>query len=100
MRDRLKNMREGLIFGLESKKNMKNLNSLKLQKGFFSFLGLNKTEVDRLIKEFSIYLPDDGRINLGGLNKHNIEYVIKSISNIFNRFTNSFVSDTSLDGDG
>ena len=45
-------------------------------------IGLNKTEVDRLIKEFSIYLPDDGRINLGGLNKHNIEYVIESISSI------------------
>lgn len=45
----------------------------------FSFCGLEKGQVDRLISEYGIYMTGDGRINVVGLNEKNIDYVVNSI---------------------
>ncbi len=50
------------------------------QKGMFSFLGMNKEQVERLTLEFAIYLPASGRINLTGLTAQNLDYVVEAIA--------------------
>ena len=45
----------------------------------FCFCGLEKQQVDRLISEYGIYMTGDGRINIAGLNKDNLQYVVDSI---------------------
>ncbi|MEI8365872.1 MAG: amino acid aminotransferase [Parachlamydiaceae bacterium] len=79
MRGRLKDMRHTLIAGLQSGGHGRDWNFLNRQNGFFSFCGLNEAQVHRLIKEYGIYMPANGRINVAGLNGHNINYVIEAI---------------------
>jgi aspartate aminotransferase len=45
----------------------------------FSYTGLSKEQVDRLINEFHIYLTSDGRISMAGVTPQNIDYIAKSI---------------------
>jgi aspartate/tyrosine/aromatic aminotransferase len=80
MRDRLVEMRHTLISGLQAKRaNHQDWSFLNHQSGFFSFCGLTEGQVHRLIKDYAIYLPANGRINVAGLNGHNMDYVIDAI---------------------
>ena len=55
---------------------------LKNRQGLFSMLGLNKESVDQLIQKFGVYLTQSGRINLTGLNEHNMSYVVKALTEV------------------
>jgi len=79
MRDRIKEMRLALIKGLQTGESLKDWSFLQRQNGFFSYCGLNPEQVERLLKEYAIYMPTNGRINVAGLNKHNLDYVIKAL---------------------
>lgn len=79
MRERLSEMRHTLISGLQAKGSHRDWSYLTPQSGFFSFIGLTQGQVHRLIKDYAIYLPSDGRINVAGLNGHNMDYVIDAI---------------------
>ena len=82
MRDRLNEMRHTLVTGLQAKGKHGDWTFLNRQHGFFSFCGLNESQVHRLKKDYAIYMPNNGRINVGGLNGHNIEYVIDAILDV------------------
>ncbi|KAL7955783.1 pyridoxal phosphate-dependent transferase [Trichoderma compactum] len=47
--------------------------------GLFSFLKPSPRQCSVLIKQFHIYLPPNGRINISGLTKSNIERVARAI---------------------
>ncbi|KAJ2697813.1 Aspartate aminotransferase, cytoplasmic [Coemansia sp. IMI 209128] len=49
------------------------------QIGMFSFTGLTKKQVEALRTEYHMYMTDDGRISVAGLNTHNVDYVAESI---------------------
>lgn len=82
MRNRMKQLRLALAQGLAEGSNQRNWNFMKEQKGFFSFCGLSSIEVQRLIKEHAIIVPDNGRINVAGLNHHNLNQVIAAIDTV------------------
>lgn len=48
----------------------------------FAFTGLNKEQVHNLRNEYSIYMTDDGRISIAGLNQGNVEYVAKAFHEV------------------
>ncbi|KAF9532282.1 aspartate aminotransferase [Crepidotus variabilis] len=52
------------------------------QIGMFSFTGLNPAQSQKLIDEAHIYLTQNGRISMAGLNSHNVEYVARSIDGV------------------
>ncbi len=79
MRDRIKEMRRCLIDGLERGNSQKDWSFLKRQNGFFSFCGLNPEQVHRLLKDYGIYMLSNSRINVAGLNKNNMDYVIEAL---------------------
>lgn len=79
MRRRLVDMRLALLAGLESHDTNKDWSFIKRQKGFFSFLGLTREQVQRLLQEFAIHMPANGRINVAGLTKKNLDYVIGAL---------------------
>jgi aspartate/tyrosine/aromatic aminotransferase len=54
--------------------------ALQQGKGMFGFLELTPKQVDRLMTEYGIYMPSDGRINMCGLNANNIDYVVDAIN--------------------
>lgn len=49
------------------------------EKGMFSFLGISREQVRTLVDQYSIYLVDSSRINVAGINSHNMDYLVQSL---------------------
>lgn len=79
MRQRLFQIRELLVQKLVSKAKKIDFRYLNKHKGMFSFVDLDKSQVQKLIDRYAIYLLDNGRISMSGLNKKNIDYVVDSL---------------------
>ncbi len=77
IRKRIQDTRETFYQGLDGK-----FQFIQHQRGMFSFSGLNVDQVERLKKEYGIYLVKSGRINIAGLNEKNIGSVIDAILNV------------------
>lgn len=79
MRKRIQAMRLALHDGFSKRGQDAKFGHLKQGCGMFGFTGLTKAQVDRLINEFAIYMPSDGRINVCGLNQGNIDSVVDAM---------------------
>jgi aspartate/tyrosine/aromatic aminotransferase len=79
MRERIIKMRGLFTEALVAGSRNKEFRFLKERKGLFSFCGLTESQVDRIRSEDAIYMTGDGRINVAGLNRDNLDYVVKSI---------------------
>jgi len=79
MRERITEMRKGLVRALSLAGSMKDYSYLLSKKGLFSFSGLSPVQVARLPREYGIYMTSDGRMNLAGLNQKNISFVANAI---------------------
>ena len=80
MRDRIKSMRELLVKELQAAGVNKDFEFIKVQRGMFSYTGLTKEQVDRLIAEHSVYAVGTGRICVASLNTKNIKVVAQGIA--------------------
>lgn len=79
MRLRIATMREALIERLCAPGVDPDFRYLRGHIGFFMLLDLTKSDIQRLIEEFAIYLLGSGRISIAGINQHNISYIADSI---------------------
>ncbi|XP_061163563.1 aspartate aminotransferase, mitochondrial-like [Saccostrea echinata] len=79
MADRIITMREALVAALAKEGSSKNWQHITDQIGMFCFTGLKPDQVERLTKEFSIYLTKDGRISVAGVSSHNVDYLAKAM---------------------
>ncbi|KAL5360159.1 aspartate aminotransferase [Aspergillus floccosus] len=82
MSARIKTMRRELRRRLEEKSVPGDWSFIERQIGMFSYTGLGRDQVDRLRKEFHIYLLPSGRASICGLNEGNIEYVASAIGQV------------------
>jgi len=81
MRDRINLLRKELANRL-TREIDQDFSFIEKQKGMFSFLGIDASQVARLQKEFAIYMVDSSRINVAGVNSSNIDYFIESMAKI------------------
>jgi aspartate/tyrosine/aromatic aminotransferase len=49
------------------------------QIGMFSYTGLSTAEVEYMRTKFHVYMTDDGRISMAGLNESNVDYVARAM---------------------
>ena len=56
--------------------------SIRQGLGMFTLLKSTPDQVQKLSREYGIYMPSDGRINICGLNEKNIDYVIEALKEI------------------
>lgn len=82
MRNRVIGMRKALVEQLEAKGTGDRFNFIKNQSGLFTLMGLSEQQVLRLRKEYAIFMPTSGRINVAGLNKTNIEPFVEALLDI------------------
>ena len=82
IRHRLNQMRESLIQRLIGKSKQIDFEYLRGHKGMFSFIDLNKSQVQKMIDKYAIYLTDNGRISVAGLTTKNIDYVVSSLLSV------------------
>ncbi|KAG9287717.1 hypothetical protein G9A89_004120 [Geosiphon pyriformis] len=73
MRDKLKSH---LVNDFRSKHSW---NHITDQIGMFCFTGLTPGQVERITKEFHVYLTKDGRISIAGISSHNVKYLAEAI---------------------
>ncbi|CAH2067341.1 unnamed protein product, partial [Iphiclides podalirius] len=82
MADRIISMRKQLRAGIEGAGNKRPWNHITDQIGMFCFTGLKPEQVERLTKEFHIYLTKDGRISVAGISSKNVNYVADAMHKV------------------
>lgn len=82
MRDRIRAMRRRLQEVLTAKVPGRDFSYFTKQRGMFSFTGLSPEQVERLQKEFAIYMVSNGRMCVAGLNERNIDYVANAFAEV------------------
>lgn len=82
MADRIISMRESLVRCLAKEGSQRDWSHIVNQIGMFCYSGLIPEQVDRLTKEYSIYLTRDGRISIAGLSSKNVEYLAHAIHRV------------------
>jgi aspartate aminotransferase len=82
MSNRIVEMRGALRTAIEAKSTPGTWNHVTDQIGMFTYTGLTQPQVDRMVKEFHIYMTADGRISVAGLNPNNVQYVAESIDKV------------------
>ena len=82
MNNRLFSMRVKLRDTIHALGNPNNWSFLTEQSGMFSYTGLKVYEIDKLLKEYAIFLLRSGRISIAGLNEENVERVAKAFHEV------------------
>ena len=82
MASRIMNMRSTLKRKLEDLGSQRNWSHITDQIGMFCYTGLKPDQVERLTKEFHIYLTKDGRISIAGINSRNVDHLAQSIHKV------------------
>ncbi|MFZ8957078.1 MAG: aminotransferase class I/II-fold pyridoxal phosphate-dependent enzyme, partial [Pseudohongiellaceae bacterium] len=72
-------LRALLVARLQSAGVDRDFSFIEQEKGMFSFLGVNKDQIQTLIQQYSIYLVGSSRINIASINDDNIDYLVESI---------------------
>lgn len=82
MADRIISMRDSLKNNLKKEGSSRNWQHITDQIGMFCFTGLNKDQVEKMTKDYSIYLTKDGRISVAGVTSKNVEYLAHAIHQV------------------
>ncbi|KAF6021068.1 GOT2 [Bugula neritina] len=82
MADRIISMRTQLREGLAREGSSKNWQHITDQIGMFCFTGLKPDQVERITKEFSVYLTKDGRISMAGVSDKNVGYLAAAMHQV------------------
>lgn len=82
MRDRINDLRRLFVARLQAAGVNADFSFIEREKGMFSFLGITPEQVQRLKKEYSIYMVDSSRINVAGISHSNIDYLTHAIGQV------------------
>lgn len=82
MRNRINGLRTLIKDSLAAQGVAQDFSFIDKQNGMFSFLGINKEQIERLQKEYSIYIVGSSRVNVAGVSQANIEYFSKAVADV------------------
>ena len=82
MRARIQGLREGLANGFRQQTGTSAYDYIANQFGMFSLLGLSVAQVAALREQFGIYMPNDSRTNIAGLNTNQIDSFVSAVSQV------------------
>ena len=75
-------LRHKLASQLRQKTNSDRFNFLGHHRGMFSRIGISPNQVEKIRTDFGVYMVDDSRINIAGLNKHTVSLLATAIAQI------------------
>jgi aspartate aminotransferase len=82
MRNRINGLRIQLVEQIKASDIDGDYSFIQEEKGMFSFLGIDVPQVQKLVKEHSVYLVDSSRINVAGISNANIGHFVKSLRDV------------------
>eukprot|EP00478_Filoreta_tenera_P000593 GABV01000598.1.p1 GENE.GABV01000598.1~~GABV01000598.1.p1 ORF type:complete len:277 (-),score=117.09 GABV01000598.1:204-1034(-) len=75
-------MRQALKENILAQGSSLNWDHITDQIGMFCYTGLTSDQVDKITKEWHVYMTQDGRISIAGLNTKNVAYVAEAIHSV------------------
>lgn len=82
MADRIITMRHKLKEGLAREGSIRNWQHITDQIGMFCFTGMTPDQVEKITKDFSVYLTKDGRISVAGISSSNVDYLAHAMHTV------------------
>jgi aspartate aminotransferase len=82
MRSRINGLRTLIKESLAAKGVAQDFSFIDRQNGMFSFLGINKEQIERLQKEYAIYIVGSSRVNVAGISQANIDYFSNAVADV------------------
>lgn len=82
MRSRINGLRSLINEKLTAKCDGMDFSFIEQQNGMFSFLGISKEQIERLQKEYSIYIVGSSRVNVAGVSDANIDYFADAVASV------------------
>jgi len=82
VRARIHEMRRLFAQTLKAKGVKRDFSFIVGQKGMFSFSGLGKEQVDALREKYAIYIVGDGRINVAGMTRGNMDRLTSAVAEV------------------
>jgi len=82
MADRIITMREALVKNLKELGSTRDWSHITRQIGMFCFSGLTPEQVDKITKDWHVYLTRNGRISMAGITSHNVKYFAQAIHDV------------------
>jgi aspartate aminotransferase len=82
MRNRMNDLRTLFVSKMKDNNSPVDFSFIESQFGMFSFLGINKTQIDRLRDEFGIYIVGSSRINVAGISESTIDYLTDALVSV------------------
>lgn len=79
---RISNIRSSFFEKLAAAGLSESFKHLKLTQGMFCFTGLSPSDVKKIQDERAIFMTGQGRINITGLNKVNLDIVVDAIASV------------------
>ncbi len=84
MSGRMADMRKGIVEKLKQNGSTHDWKHITNQIGMFAYTGFTKEMVDQLRNDYAIYMTNDARISICGLNTKNIDYVAEAFHKVTN----------------
>jgi aspartate/tyrosine/aromatic aminotransferase len=82
MRKRITGLRHELVKQLLKACPQRDFSFIAAQRGMFSFLGVDTSQVRALREQHHVYMTDDSRINIAGLRADNLEYFAQAVAQV------------------
>ena len=82
MANRIISVRQQLRDNLKKSGSSREWTHITDQIGMFCFTGLKPDEVEKLTKDYSIYLTKNGRISMAGVTSKNVEYIAQAMHEV------------------
>jgi aspartate/tyrosine/aromatic aminotransferase len=82
MCDRINKVRKLFVGTLAAKGVTRDFSFIERQRGMFSYTGLTKEQAQELREKHSVYILDSGRVNVAGMNEHNIDAICEAIAKV------------------
>ncbi|XP_076303390.1 glutamate oxaloacetate transaminase 2 [Lasioglossum baleicum] len=82
MADRIISIRQTLKDNLKKLGSSVDWSHITDQIGMFCYTGLKPNQVEKLTKDYSIYLTKDGRISMAGVTTKNVEYLAQAMHDV------------------
>ncbi|KPV97561.1 Aspartate aminotransferase [Pseudoalteromonas sp. P1-9] len=82
MRNRINGLRSTIVEALHSRGVTQDFSFIEKQHGMFSFLSITPEQIERLQKEYSIYIVGSSRVNVAGVSQANLDYFADAVATV------------------
>jgi aspartate aminotransferase len=82
MRSRIRGLRREVVQQLREHCPQRDFGFIAEQRGMFSYLGIDASQVRALREQHHVYMTDDSRMNVAGLRRGNLEYFARAVGTV------------------